>query len=298
MLIRIVLKSIMIFLFLLLYALFALVIMALPIGRARKRAHLTGNVMFFARLGLRMLGIRMISRRQKRKGIRSRAVNYLIIANHLSYTDILVVGALMPSAFITSVELKRTFPLGMLAWLGGSIFVERRSPTGLKQEIREIAQVLAEGTSVALFPEGTTSDGDTVRPFKNSLITAAIGTGSSLLPVCIRYTMVNGHPVGTQNRDMVYYYGGTTFFEHLPRLLKLKTIEVECIVLRPITTHQHHSRKDLATRAHALISSAYHGRSLSRHRATGTVRGTADYTNRSGNSKEERMVPEKQVILP
>jgi len=264
MLMRIVLKSIIIFLFLLLYTLIALGIMALPAGRARKRARLTGNVMFFARLGLRVLGIRMLSRRQKRKGIRARAVNYLIIANHLSYTDILVVGALMPSVFITSVELKRTFPLGMLAWLGGSIFVERRSPAGLKQEIREIEQVLAEGTSVALFPEGTTSDGDTVRPFKNSLITAAIGTGSSLLPVCIRYTKVNGHPVRTHNRDLVYYYGGTTFFEHLPRLLKLKTIEVECVVLRPISTHQHHSRKDLATRAHALISAAYHERPAGR----------------------------------
>jgi 1-acyl-sn-glycerol-3-phosphate acyltransferase len=221
--------------------------------------------MCFARLGLRVLGIRMLFRRQKRKGIRARAVTYLIIANHLSYTDILVVGALMPSVFITSIELKRTFPLGMLAWLGGSIFVERRSPAGLKREIREIEQVLAEGTSVALFPEGTTSDGDTVRPFKNSLITAAISAGSSLLPVCIRYTKVNGNPVGTHNRDLVYYYGGTTFFEHLPRLLKLKTIEVECVVLRPISTHQHHSRKDLATRAHALISAAYHGRPSDRH---------------------------------
>jgi len=169
--------------------------------------------------------------------------------------------------FITSVELKRTFPLGLLAWLGGSIFVERRSPTGLKQEIREIEQVLAEGTSVALFPEGTTSNGDTVRPFKNSLITAAITTGSSLLPVCIRYTTVNGQPVGSHNRDLVYYYGGTTFFEHLPRLLKLKIIEVECIVLRPISAHQHHSRKDLAARAHAVINAAYHERPLSRHRA-------------------------------
>jgi 1-acyl-sn-glycerol-3-phosphate acyltransferase len=273
---RIFIKSITIFLYLLLYALISLVIMALPAGRARKRARLTGNVMFFARLGLRVLGIRMLSRRLKRKCIRARAVNYLILANHLSYTDILVVGALMPSVFITSVELKRTFPLGMLAWLGGSIFVERRSPAGLKQEIKEIEQVLSEGTSVALFPEGTTSDGDTVKPFKNSLITAAITTGSSLLPVCLRYTKVNGHRVGTHNRDLVYYYGGTTFFEHLPRLLRLKSIDVECTVLQPISTHQYHSRKDLATRAHGMISAVYHGRPTGRHGSAKTVQGTAD----------------------
>jgi 1-acyl-sn-glycerol-3-phosphate acyltransferase len=275
---RIFIKSIAIFLYLLLYVLISLVIMALPAGRAQKRARLTGNVMFFARLGLRVLGIRMLSRRLKRKGIRTRPVNYLILANHLSYTDILVVGALMPSVFITSVELKRTFPLGMLAWLGGSIFVERRSPAGLKQEIKEIEQVLSEGTSVALFPEGTTSDGDTVKPFKNSLITAAITTGSSLLPVCIRYTKINGRRVGTHNRDLVYYYGMTTFFEHLPRLLRLKSIEVECTVLRPISTHQHHSRKDLAARAHGVISAAYHGRPTGRLRSAEPIHGTIERT--------------------
>jgi 1-acyl-sn-glycerol-3-phosphate acyltransferase len=276
---RILLKSIAIFLFLSLYTIVALAIMTLPAGRARRRARLTGNVMFFARLGLRVLGIRMLSRRLKRKGIRPRAVNYLILANHLSYTDILVVGALMPSVFITSVELKRTFPLGMLAWLGGSIFVERRSTAGLKREIKEIEHVLYEGTSVALFPEGTTSNGETVRPFKNSLLTAAITTGASLLPVCIRYRAVNGQMINEENRDSVYYYGGTTFFEHLPRLLALKAVQVECVVLAPIATHQHHSRKDLAARAHTAISAAYHERRSGLHRSSGTAHEPADKHN-------------------
>jgi len=258
MLIRIVLKSIVILLFLFLYALISAGIMALPASRARKRSRLSGNVSFFASLGLRVLGIHVISHRTKRKGIRSLTPNYLILANHLSYTDILVVGSLMPSVFITSVELKHTFPLGLFAWLGGSIFVERRSPAGLKREIGEIEQVLAEGTAVALFPEGTTSNGETVRPFKNSLITAAIRSGTRLLPVCIRYRSVNGQPVNRENRDLVYYYGGTTFFEHLPRMLALKTIHVECDMLRPISPHPHVSRKDLAARAHAMICAVYH----------------------------------------
>ena len=61
----------------------------------------------------------------------------------------------MPSVFITSVELMRTFPLGLFARFGGCLFVERRSPAGLKREIGEIEQVLSAGTSVVLFPEGT-----------------------------------------------------------------------------------------------------------------------------------------------
>lgn len=268
---RSILRSIAVFLLLALYALVALIIMALPAARNRKLARLTGNVSFFARLALRVLGIRVSLRRLKRKGIRQRRANYLILANHLSYVDILVVASLMPSVFITSVELKQTFPLGLFAWLGGSLFVERRSPAGLKREIGEIERVLSEGTSVVLFPEGTTSDGETVRTFKNSLITAAIRTGTDLLPVCIRYRTVNGEPVNRENRDSVYYYGGTTFFEHLPRLLALKAIHVECILLRPLSAHQHHSRKDLAARAHAMITAAYHERSAARHRPSGTA---------------------------
>jgi len=270
MLIRIVLKSIIIFLLLPLYAMISLSIMALPASRVQKRARLIGNVSFFARLGLRILGIHVVSRRTKRKGIRTLRSNYLVLANHLSYTDILIVGSIIPSVFITSVELKHTFPLGLLAWFGGSIFVERRSPAGLRREIGEIEQVLSEGTAVALFPEGTTSNGETVRPFKNSLITAAIRTGTNLLPVCIRYRTVNGQPVNRENRDSVYYYGGTTFFEHMPKLLALKSVQVECVMLRPISAHQHHSRKDLAARAHAVINAAYHERPLSRRRAEHT----------------------------
>ena len=107
------------------------------------------------------------------------------MANHVSYVDILVIASRTPAVFITSVELKRTFPLGMLAWFGGSLFVERRSPAGLKQEISAIARTLQEGTSVVLFPEGTTFDGDHVRPFRSSLFTAAIRAAVPVQPVCI-----------------------------------------------------------------------------------------------------------------
>ena len=242
------------------YALAALCIMALPAGAAYRRARLAGNASFFARLGLRVLGIRVLNRRRRRKGIRQRRSPRLIVANHLSYTDILIIASRIPSVFITSVELRRTFPLGFFAWCGGCLFVERRSPAGLKREIAEVTRVLAGGTAVVLFPEGTTSNGDTVRPFKNSLFTAAIDAGAHVLPLCIRYRTVSGAPVTAANRDAVYYYGGTTFFGHLPRLLAQRSVHAECIVLAPIATHQHHSRKDLALRTHAAISAAYHER--------------------------------------
>lgn len=245
-------------LLLLLFAWSALLIAALPAGPARRRDLLARNASIFARLALRIVQVRVASRRLQRKGIRRRRRTFLVLSNHLSYVDVLVLASRMPAVFITSIELKRTFPLGVLAALGGSIFVERRSPAGLKEEIALVSRVLEQGTSVVLFPEATTSDGETVRPFKSALITAAIASGADLLPVCLRYCRINGRPVDPGNRDRVFFHGGMTFLEHLPRFLSLRQVTVECIVRQPFSAHQRLHRKELAARAHDLIRSAYH----------------------------------------
>ncbi len=225
--------------------------------RTGKRSLRTRNTSLFSRLVLRVLAVRVIPRGRHHRSDRQ---NYLIVANHVSYVDILVLASLQPAVFITSVELKHTFPLGMLAFFGGSIFIERRSPAGLKREIRDIAHALGDGASVVLFPEGTTSDGETVQPFKNSLFTAALSTVTPVLPLCIRYRRVNGKRLNDGNRNSVYYHGRTTFLEHAPRLLALRSVHVECIALDPVETRHDQSRKDLATRCHDLISAAYHAK--------------------------------------
>ena len=214
----------------------------------------TANTSFFSRLILRALGIRVIRRGKHALG----GQNSLIVSNHVSYVDILVIASLRPAVFITSVELKRTFPLGMFARFGGSIFVERRNPAGLKREIRDIEQALRDGHSVVLFPEGTTFDGATVRPFKNSLFTAALRTETPVLPLCIRYLRANGKRLHAGNKDAVYYHGGTTFMEHVPRLLALRSVHVECRFLDPIAAQPDLDRKGLATRCHEVIKAAYH----------------------------------------
>jgi 1-acyl-sn-glycerol-3-phosphate acyltransferase len=238
------------------YTLFSLCLALLPAGRAGRRRLLTRNTSFFARTTLRVLGVRVMVRHTDQPPLTGRS--YLIVANHVSYVDILVLAALRPSVFITSIELKNTFPLGLFAWLGGSIFVERRNPAGLKKEIRDIARTLQDGSPVVLFPEGTTSDGETVQPFRNSLFTAAITTGTPVLPVCLRYRRIDGKRVTERNRDAVFYYGRTTFLEHAPRLFALRAVHVECRMLPPIATRAHQSRKDLASQCRDAIAAAYH----------------------------------------
>jgi 1-acyl-sn-glycerol-3-phosphate acyltransferase len=156
------------------------------------------------------------------------------------------------------VELKRTPIIGPLARLSGSLFVERRKMSGLKREIDDIAFILGQGVPVALFPEGTTSNGDRVHQFKNSLFDAALATRADIVPLCLRYTKVNDRHLTPRNRDAVFYYGGITFFKHLPRVLALSSIDVEVVFLAAIAVQPFHTRKDLAALTQNAISAAYH----------------------------------------
>lgn len=212
---------------------------------------------FHARLILIMLNVRVTLKHAERLHTGSEA--RLIISNHLSYVDIFVISSLLHSIFITSVELKQTPLLGRIARFAGCLFVERRKATGLKKEIKAVAEVLEQGFSVVLFPEGTTSNGDHVQQFKNSLFDAAIQTHADIIPLCLRYTRVNGEPITHLSRDSIYFYGSMTYPEHVPRLMALKSVEVEVLPLKHIKAHAQDSRKDLAAQTHAAISAAYLG---------------------------------------
>jgi 1-acyl-sn-glycerol-3-phosphate acyltransferase len=228
-----------------------------PVFQKSKRRASIRVSSFYSRLLLRLLEVRVHVKHRERllriSGAR------LIVSNHLSYIDVLILSSLMPVVFVTSVELKHTAVIGLVARLSGSLFVERRSPSGLKREIDDIALVLGQGLPVAFFPEGTTSNGDRVHPFKNSLFNAAVAARTDIMPLCLRYTKVSGRNLTPRNRDDVFYYGGITFFKHIPRLLSCSSIDVEALPLAPITVKPHHTRKDLAALTQSAISKAYHG---------------------------------------
>jgi 1-acyl-sn-glycerol-3-phosphate acyltransferase len=240
---------------LLLYFLVSGIIRLLPVDRKTKRVVAIRSASGFARIVLLLFGVLLHVKQRQR--FNKTGNGQLIVSNHLSYIDVLVISALAPSVFITSVELKNTALLGTLARFSGSIFVERRRPSGLKREIEDIAVALGQGLTVALFPEGTTSNGDSVHPFKNSLFDAAIRARADILPICFRYTRVNNERLTPENRDLVFYHGGATFLDHFLRFLSLRSIEVEVSLLTVIKVHPLQSRKDLAAKTHMAISEAY-----------------------------------------
>jgi len=184
--------------------------------------------------------------------------NHLILSNHLSYLDIFIIFSIFPASFIASIdEVKDTFLLGRVTELSGGSFVERRNRSGLRREIESITEILRLGVNVVLFPEGTTSNGERVLPFKTPLLSMAEKGGVEILPLCIRYNRIDGEEVNENNRDLVYYYGDMKFFDHFNKLLTVKSIDAELILLEKINPDEAQSRKELACSVYDIINDTF-----------------------------------------
>ncbi|MCM8763991.1 MAG: 1-acyl-sn-glycerol-3-phosphate acyltransferase [Candidatus Omnitrophica bacterium] len=197
-----------------------------------RRRNLCFNRSYFTKIALKFLNIK-ITRNKISPPVNK---TYLIVSNHLSYTDVVVISSIFPACFITSVEIGKDFFLGTLARMGGSLFVERRKKTRLLMDLEAISAVLSEGLSVVLFPEGTSTNGERMLPFRKTFFRSAISCGVDVLPVCICYVSINGKPVNEKNRDLVFWYGDMRFFPHFMNLLKLSSIKVKLEILPPIQT--------------------------------------------------------------
>lgn len=181
---------------------------------------------------------------------------YLIVSNHLSYLDILVIASAMPSVFVSSMEVRADAFLGFLAGCGGTLFIERRNKANLKYEIGAITDILKKGLSVVLFPEGTSSNGESVLPFKKSLIETAFLSQCNVLPVCIQYCSENEKLPGSR-KDSVYWYGDMAFFPHFFNLFKQTNLHVTLQIMEPLAINEYASRAELSYDAYHAISTAY-----------------------------------------
>jgi lyso-ornithine lipid O-acyltransferase len=145
----------------------------------------------------------------------------LTVSNHLTYLDILMYGAVSPFVFVAKSEVRRWPLLGVLASLGGTIFVERSRSMQASEAGEQIEEALRDGIPVLLFPEGTSSDGAEVLPFRPALFEAAIRTGASVTPAAIRYQTAE-----TAERA-VTYWGEMVFVPHLYRTLCIRELRAE-----------------------------------------------------------------------
>lgn len=182
---------------------------------------------------------------------------YLLVSNHVSYTDIVALASIEELVFITSVEMGRIPFLGSVTRLGGSLYTNRKKPVSLKKEIQNFSDAISLGFKVVLFPEGTSTDGSTVREFKRSLFQIALNANCPILPVCIKYETIDGKEINEKNRDLVCWYGDMEFAPHFWKLLGRK-IEGEITILESVVQDKEKTRAELSEAVYRQIHDCYH----------------------------------------
>jgi len=191
-------------------------------------------------------------------GTRTTARPTLFVANHSSYLDIEVLGALIPGSFVAKAEVARWPFFGVLAKLQRTVFVDRRARGKVDQQRDDLRSRLAAGDNLILFPEGTSSDGNRVLPFKSALFAvAALEVDDQPLtvqPVSVTATALDGMPLGHNLRSLYAWYGDMALAPHLWTLLKMGRITVTVQFHPPVTVRQFSSRKALSEHCWQVVA--------------------------------------------
>ncbi|MDP2731727.1 MAG: lysophospholipid acyltransferase family protein [Hoeflea sp.] len=160
----------------------------------------------------------------------------LLVSNHVSWKDILVLGSVADVLFIAKSEVRGWPVLGLLARLQRSVFVEREERRKTGTQISEVSGRLLGGEIVVLFAEGTTSDGNRVMAFNSSLLgaaTAAVklapGGKVHIQPVSIAYVGIHGMPMGRYHRPVAGWPGDVALGPHLMRVIRNGALDVDVV---------------------------------------------------------------------
>ncbi|GEO81383.1 lysophospholipid acyltransferase family protein [Pararhodospirillum oryzae] len=205
---------------------------------------------------------RIVRLRPRVHGALAGARPLLVVSNHVSYLDIVVLGSVIPGVFVAKAEVGDWPGFGFITRLARTILINRRrSATG--EALKEIRERLAEGEPLILFPEGTSDDGNRVYPFKSALFSvveqpvtlngASAATPVTVQPVSIAYTLVDGLPVGRAWRPFFAWYGAMDMAPHLFQMLAFGTGTVDVIFHEPVRFDAFPSRKALSAHCHATV---------------------------------------------
>lgn len=193
----------------------------------------------------------------ERRGQQSEVHPTLYVSNHVSYFDIMVLGALIEGSFVAKAEVAQWPLFGWLAKLQRSIFVERRSAKVAFYR-DEMSERLEAGDSLILFAEGTSGDGNRVLPFKSALFAVAEqrprGRPLSVQPVSVAYTRLDDVPMGRYLRPFFAWYGDMDLASHIWQAAGLGWVTVVVEFHAPVTIEALGSRKVLSDYCHAHVA--------------------------------------------
>jgi 1-acyl-sn-glycerol-3-phosphate acyltransferase len=177
----------------------------------------------------------------------------LVAANHVSWLDIPVLSAAAPVSFVAKREVARWPFFGILAYLQRSVFVDRdrRHSTGKSRD--EMRERLTERDMIVLFPEGTSSDGVHVRPFRSAFFGAAEDVDVVVQPVSVAYRAAWGLPMNGRYRPSYAWYGDMDMAPHLWGAVTAGPLDVTVIFHPPLTAAEAGGRKGLAAAAERAV---------------------------------------------
>jgi len=224
-------------------------------GSERVRLFITRILQLYSRFSLWFMGIEV--RVKDEQNLSHKFSNGLIVCNHLSYLDVLILCAHYPSCFVTSVEIKNTPVLGQICQLAGCLFVERRNRSGLLREVQELTHALKNGLNVAIFPEATSTNGAGLLRFRRPLYEAAIDSRRPILSLCLNYERISDEEVCQANRDMVFWYDDMTFIDHLWSFFSLEKTQVSLALVDLIEESHVFDSTELASMTQQKIEVVY-----------------------------------------
>ncbi len=147
-----------------------------------------------------------------------------LIANHVSYLDILVLASLHPCVFVAKAEIRRWPVIGWLATMAGTVFVERGRGCSAMHARGELRAAAEQGVTVVFFPEGTTSNGREVLRFHSGLLGQVLGEGSAITAAYLRYSLGPRDRAHASAEDDVAYWGERAMLPHVFRFLSLREV--------------------------------------------------------------------------
>ena len=202
----------------------------------------------------RLLGVKL-----NIEGSVAKGAPVLLVCNHTSWLDIPVLSALAPVSFVAKLEVGSWPFVSALARLQRSVFVDRTRRLAAGNAANAITMRLQQGDTIVLFPEGTSSDGNRVLPFKTSLFGAVAGaTVPAAEQVVVQtaavvYTHMHGVPVTRAERPRIGWYGDMEMTSHAWGVLKSGAITVTIKVGPPVPLTDFKDRKDLALKSERAI---------------------------------------------
>lgn len=146
----------------------------------------------------------------------------LLVSNHLSYLDIMVLGSLLPVVFVSKAEVRSWPFVGLVATMAGTIYIDRNRKRDALRVLARMQAAQDRGDTVVIFPEATSTSGAAILPFRSSLLATAARLGAPVRWLTLSYRTPPGSPPA---RDRVCWWGDAGFVGHFLRLCGLRRID-------------------------------------------------------------------------